>query len=77
VSAAVATQTLKELHHVLYWLYRTYTAHQPASNQVFDLKNVPQTVHVDVGLITRSAQKLKELQQQLEDRDSQQEREEA
>lgn len=76
VSAAVATQTLKELHHVLYWLYRTYTAHKPASNQVFDLKNVPQTVHVDAGLITRSAQKLKDLQQQLEERDSQQAHEE-
>lgn len=76
VSAAAATQTLKELHHVLYWLYRTYTAHKPAANQIFDLKDIPQTVQVDAGLITRSAQKLKELQKQLEDRDAQQEREE-
>lgn len=76
VNAAVATQTLKELHHVLYWLYRTYTAHKPATNQVFDLNDIPQTVQVDAGLITRSAQKLKELQKQLEERDAQQECEE-
>lgn len=64
-----STQSLKELHHILYWFYRTYTSVKPATDQVFDLSNVPQTIQVDAKLVMTSAKKLKELQKELSERD--------
>lgn len=71
VSARESTQSLKELHHILYWFYRTYTAVKPAADQVFDLNKIPQTVQVDVKLVMTSAKKLKELQKALAEQDDQ------
>ncbi|MFY8285045.1 DEAD/DEAH box helicase family protein [Pseudoalteromonas sp. SSMSWG5] len=61
-----STQSLKELHHILYWFYRTYTSVKPATDQVFDLSKVPQTIQVDAKLVMTSAKKLKELQKELD-----------
>ncbi|MCC4273916.1 DEAD/DEAH box helicase family protein [Marinomonas communis] len=74
VLAPESTQSLKELHHFLYWFYRTYTSVQPASDHVFDLSKVPQTVQVDANLVMSSAKKLKELQKELADRDETQQK---
>ena len=71
VSARESTQSLKELHHILYWFYRTYTAVKPAADQVFDLNKIPQTVQVDAKLAMTSAKKLKELQKALAEQDDQ------
>ncbi|NVK72205.1 MAG: DEAD/DEAH box helicase family protein [Oceanospirillaceae bacterium] len=70
-----STQSLKELHHFLYWFYRTYTAAKPAVDQVFDVNKVPQTVQIDANLVLTSAKKLKELQKALADKDEQQQKE--
>jgi type I restriction enzyme R subunit len=74
VSQLESTQSLKELHHILYWFYSTYTAAnaegKPAKDQVFDLAKVPQTIQVDASLVMNSAKKLKELQKQLTERDN-------
>jgi type I restriction enzyme R subunit len=71
VSKVDSTQAIKELHHILYWFYRTYTsAGEAVSNQVFDLTKVPQTIQIDANLVLSSAKKLKELQKQLAERDT-------
>lgn len=69
VSPLESTQSLKELHHILYWFYRTYTANKQSTDQVFDLALVPQTIQIDANLVMNSAKKLKELQKQLGERD--------
>jgi len=69
VSPLESTQSLKELHHILYWFYRTYTASKPPTNQIFDLANLPKTIQIDANLVMNSAKKLKELQKKLTDRD--------
>ena len=67
-----STQSLKELHHFLYWFYRTYSSAKTAVDQVFDLSKVPQTVQVDANLVMTSARKLKALQKELANKDEQQ-----
>ncbi|HBY85872.1 MAG TPA: restriction endonuclease subunit R [Colwellia sp.] len=73
VSQLESTQSLKELHHILYWFYRTYTAAnnqgKPVTDQIFDLALIPQTIQIDANLVMNSAKKLKELQKQLGERD--------
>ena len=36
-----ALQSVKELHHIFYWFYRTYTNHKDASNHVFNTQLIP------------------------------------
>jgi type I restriction enzyme R subunit len=69
VTAVESTQSLKELHHILYWFYRTYTSVKPASDQVFNLTKVPQTIQISADLVMQSAKQLKTLQKQLQERD--------
>ena len=69
VSAAESIQTLKELHHFLYWFYRTYTSNKPPTDQLFDTAKIPNTVQVDANLVMNSAKQLKALQKQLSERD--------
>ena len=69
VAPTDSVQSLKELHHILYWFYRTYTSSSSPSNQVFDLDKLPQTIQVDAKLVMSSAKKLKELQKELTERD--------
>lgn len=75
VSPLESTQSLKELHHLLYWFYRTYTdsskTGQAASNQVFDISLVPKTIQIDADLVLKSAKKLNELQKQLNEKNTQ------
>ncbi|MEW8333864.1 MAG: DEAD/DEAH box helicase family protein [Candidatus Thiodiazotropha sp.] len=71
ISPAVATQTVKELHHILYWFYRTYTAHKPASDQRFVLESIPQTVEIDAQLVISSTKRLKEQEKALAEKDKQ------
>lgn len=73
VVAADAAQVVKELHHILYWFYRTYSRTQPIQNQLFDAAKMPQTVAIDAALIEKgamqSAKQLKVLQAQLQEKD--------
>ena len=69
VSAAESIQTLKELHHFLYWFYRTDTSNKPPTDQLFDTAKIPNTVQVDANLVMNSAKQLKALQKQLSERD--------
>lgn len=69
VAVTTATQTLKELHHVLYRFYRLYTRQQPPQDQQFATARLPQTVQIDARLVAQSTKRLKELQQKLEAQD--------
>ncbi|MGJ8648329.1 MAG: DEAD/DEAH box helicase family protein [Marinomonas colpomeniae] len=68
-----STQSLKELHHFLYWFYRTYTSDnkdgKTVSDHVFDSQKIPQTVQIDANLVMKSAKQLKTLQKELQERD--------
>ncbi|MEO3678423.1 DEAD/DEAH box helicase family protein [Rheinheimera sp. FR7-31] len=77
VTEPESTQALKELHHILYWFYRTYSSAissaiqqgQPLQYQVFDLAKLPKTVQISADLVMQSAKQLKLLQKQLTERD--------
>ena len=73
VTEPESTQALKELHHILYWFYRTYSSGiqqgQPLQDQVFDLAKLPKTVQISADLVMQSAKQLKLLQKQLTERD--------
>lgn len=68
VSPADAAQVVKELHHILYWFYRSYTRQTP-QNQVFDATQLPHTIAVDAQLVQQSVKQLKALERQLQERD--------
>lgn len=70
VSAADAAQVVRELHHILYWFYRSYTRQAP-QNQLFDAAKMPQTMATDAQLVQQSVKQLKVLEQQLQERDQQ------
>jgi len=63
-------QLLKELHHFLYWFYRTYSIESSAANknQVFSVDKIPLHVSVDAA-VAQSAKKLRELSALLEEQD--------
>lgn len=69
VSAADAAQVIKELHHILYWFYRSYTRLTP-QNQLFNAAQIPQTVAVNAQLVQQSVKQLKALERQLQERDA-------
>lgn len=69
VSAADAAQVVKELHHILYWFYRSYSTQRPVQNQLFDAGNIPQTVAIDAKLVQQSAKQLRELESKLQEKD--------
>ncbi|WP_444995400.1 DEAD/DEAH box helicase family protein [Aliikangiella sp. IMCC44359] len=69
VSVVDAEKTLKELHHLLYWFYRTYTSDKPPKNQIFDASIIPKTLQIDEALILQSVKKLKALEKQLQEKD--------
>lgn len=66
-------QALKELHHFLHWLYRTYSiedhAKQPQSDHVFSVDKIPNHISIDVIAVQQSAKKLRELSNLLEEQD--------
>ncbi|CAK3967562.1 type I restriction enzyme, R subunit [Vibrio crassostreae] len=80
-----ALQTVKELHHVLYWFIRTYTPDFGNSDfgnikfdrnqfvvQPFDEALIPQQVSIDATVATKalsSIKRVKELEKQLEQDD--------
>jgi type I restriction enzyme R subunit len=67
-----ALQTVKELHHVLYWFARTYT---PEINRAtfivtaFDEQLIPELVAIDSQLIRSSVKKIQELEAKLAEHD--------
>jgi len=65
-----STQTLKELHHILYWFYRSYTANKPATDRQFDLNKIPQTVQIDARVALSSVKKLQALEKQQAKQDA-------
>lgn len=69
ISPAIAIQAVKELHHILYWFYRTYTANKPASDQCFALESIPKTVEIDAQLVISSTKRLKEQEKALAEQD--------
>ena len=70
-----ALQSVKELHHVLYWFVRTYTPNIDRSQFIvppFDEALIPQQVIIDASVATKalsSIKKVKELEKQLEQDD--------
>ncbi|MEZ8065359.1 DEAD/DEAH box helicase family protein [Vibrio sp. FF145] len=70
-----ALQTVKELHHVLYWFIRTYTPNLDRKQfvvQPFDEARIPQQVSIDATVATKalsSIKRVKELEKQLEQDD--------
>ena len=75
-----ALQSVKELHHVLYWFVRTYTPDFGSREfdrskfivQPFDEALIPQQVIIDAKVATKalsSIKKVKELEKQLEQDD--------
>jgi type I restriction enzyme R subunit len=68
VAAADAAQVVKELHHILYWFYRSYSRTQAIQNQLFDAALMPQAIAAK--LASQSAKQLKALQEQLQEKDA-------
>ncbi|MHA2859047.1 DEAD/DEAH box helicase family protein [Vibrio harveyi] len=70
-----ALQAVKELHHALYWLIRTYTPNLDRSKfvvQPFDEALIPQQVSIDAAVATKalsSIKRVQELEKQLEQED--------
>jgi len=70
-----ALQSVKELHHVLYWFIRTYTPNLDRSNfavKPFDEALITQKIAIDSTLVTKavsSIKRVKELEKQLADSD--------
>lgn len=70
-----ALQSVKELHHVLYWFVRTYTPdlnRQTFQVDPFNEALIPQKVAIDSGVAAKalsSIKKVKELEKQLEEQD--------
>lgn len=66
VAAADAAQALRELHHILYWFYRTYSREPQAANQTFDPALIPAA---PADTAQQSAKQLRALHEQLEKRE--------
>jgi len=69
ISQQEALQILKELHHFLYWFYRSYSEQSPLVDQVFNLELIPQTLTLDVKLVQQSTKKIKQQAKQLAEKD--------
>lgn len=69
VNAETSIQTLKELHHILYWFYRTYAPAENVQNQVFSMESVPADNKIDSKLFEAKTKQLKELEKSLTDKD--------
>lgn len=65
VSQKKALHITKELFHVLYWFYRTYSEDDTLKDAQFDETNIAQSAQKD----TIKKQKVQELQDELEERD--------
>lgn len=65
VAAADAAQAVRELHHILYWFYRTYSREPQIANQTFD----PALIPAAGDTTQQSAKQLKALHEQLEKQD--------
>ena len=71
-----ALQTVKELHHVLYWLVRAYTPgldRQTFSVKPFDEALIPQKLSIDATLVAKamsSIKRVQELEKQLAETDT-------
>lgn len=65
VTAADAAQAVRELHHILYWLYHSYSRGLQITNQTFD----PALIPASTGTTRQSAKQLKALQDQLAKQD--------
>jgi len=72
ISPDEALQILKELHHFLYWFYRSYSEKMPLLDQVFNLELIPHTLKIDADLVQQSAKKLKQQAKQLAESDKSQ-----
>ncbi|MCS6123378.1 DEAD/DEAH box helicase family protein [Shewanella baltica] len=71
-----ALQSVKELHHVLYWFVRTYTPgldRQQFTVAPFDEALIPHKLAIDANLVTKamsSIKRVQELEKQLAESDS-------
>tara|TARA_R110002051_G_scaffold314627_5_gene391897 strand:- start:2889 stop:6572 length:3684 start_codon:yes stop_codon:yes gene_type:complete len=71
-----ALQSVKELHHVLYWFVRTYTPaldRQQFTVAPFDEALIPHKLAIDAGLVTNamsSIKRVQDLEKQLAESDS-------
>lgn len=57
---------LKELHHVLYWFYRTYSTRRPIQNQVFNPQNIPNVLKDSQEAALKNAKQLRAYAEKLE-----------
>lgn len=64
-----AVQTLKELHHILYWFYKTYSPSGKFENQVFSLESVPTQNSIAPELLEAKTKQLKALGKSFEEQD--------
>lgn len=69
ISEQDALQMIKELHHLLYWFYRTYSQQSPLIDHVFKADLIPRTVSIDAALALQTAKKLTQLAKQLKEQD--------
>ncbi len=67
VADSSAAQVVKELHHILYWFYRTYSRQPAPGNQQFDASRIP--TPIDAEQVKQSAKQLKALEKQLEEQE--------
>ena len=67
VAGSDAAQVVKELHHILYWFYRSYSREPLITNQLFDAALIQAAV--DAAQVKQSAKQLKALQDQLAKQD--------
>lgn len=61
-----ALQILKELHHVLYWFYRTYSMRCPVHNQVFNSQAIPNILKETQEAALKSAKQIRAYADKLE-----------
>ena len=59
-------QSLKELHHVLYWFYRTYSTRRPVQNQVFNTQAIPNVLKDTQEAALKNAKQLRVYAEKLE-----------
>lgn len=65
VSPGDSLQVLKELHHVLYWFYRTYRSVPEIEDVLFDLDLIPEEPSTPTKQISELEKQLAEKEEQL------------
>lgn len=69
ISQQESLQVVKELHHFLYWFYRTYSKEKPIQNQLFDPDKLPQLALVEATAAEMNRRAVLKLSEELAARD--------